>query len=88
MTVWLWDACGSDRRGLGVTDDETTARLAAEACLRSGGADTARVERALLMSGARGLTPGYQRTGRGWTARRRDGRVTWTPFSAPELTAS
>jgi len=71
-----------------VTDDEARAHLAAEACLRSGAADTARVESALFMSGARVLTPGYRRTGHGWTARRRDGQVTWTPFSAPGLAAS
>ena len=88
MTVWLWDAYGPARTGLGVTDDEVRARLAAEACLRSGGADTARVEHALLISGICVLTPGYRRTGRGWMARRRDGRVTWTPFCAPDPAAS
>jgi len=77
MTVWLWDA-GAAR---GVTDDETRAREAAEAFIRSGRADTARVERASLVTEVRALTTGYARTGQGWTAQpRRNGPIRWVPL--------
>ena len=88
MIVWLWDACGPGRGALGVTSDRARALRIAEAHLRSEQASVVKVEAALLMSGICVLTPGYQRTGHGWTARRRASRVTWTPFGAPELAAS
>jgi hypothetical protein len=82
MIVWLWAACGPARNGIGITDDEARARQAAETFLGTGQASSARVEMARAYLGVRTLTSGYERTGRGWTARRRDGRVTWTPFTA------
>jgi hypothetical protein len=82
MIVWLWAACGPARRGLGVTDDETRARQAVEAILNSGDASSARVEMAAAHLGIRTLTSGYEPTGHGWTARRRDGRITWAPITA------
>lgn len=90
MIVWLWDASGSARVTRGVTDDETTARHAAETCLRSGQARSAAVEKAHAVLGVRSLTSGYERTGDGWTAeRRQDGRISWTPLpGSPELAAS
>lgn len=85
VIVWLWDA----GTGRGVTDDESRARQAAEAFMRSGQADTARVERASLVTEVRTLTTGYARTGQGWTAQpRRNGLIRWTPLTdAPEQAA-
>ncbi|WP_300603448.1 hypothetical protein [Trebonia sp.] len=77
MIVFLWDAGNAH----GVTDDESRARQAAGACLISGQATTARVERAVTVLGICTLTTCYQRTGDGWSARRRDGRITrWQKF--------
>jgi hypothetical protein len=86
VIVWLWDA-GSAR---GVTDDESRARRAAEAFMRSGRADTARVEKALAVTGISALASGYLRTGHGWTAQpRRDGLIRWVPLpAAPQRVAS
>jgi hypothetical protein len=81
VIVWLWDADGPARSGRGVTGNGEAARQAAEAFLRGGHASAARVERAVSMPGVRALTAGYQRTGDGWTAVHRDGRVTWIPFA-------
>lgn len=91
MIVWLWDAGGAVHSGRGITDDEARARQAAEAWLRDGHADCARVEMALTVLGAATLTFGYERTGEGWAATgHRDGQVTWMPFTAtrPELAVS
>ena len=90
MIVWLWDASGSARVVRGVTDDEATARNAAETCLRSGQARSAAVEKAHAVLGIRSLASGYERTGDGWTAeRRQDGRISWTPLpGSPDLAAS
>jgi hypothetical protein len=82
MIVWLWDAAGPHRAGRGVTDNDTSARLAAEACIRSGDATAARVERAVTVLGVPTLSAGYQRTGHGWAARPRDGQITWEPLPA------
>jgi hypothetical protein len=82
--VFLWDA----GRCRGVTDDVARARQAAEACIASGQAGTARVELAQLVTGFAALTSHYKRTGEGWRTRDADGRVTWVPFSNPELAAS
>lgn len=81
MIVWLWDACepGQFR---GVTDDETRAREAAEACLTSGQANAARVEKAFAVFGITTLADSYRRAGEGWRADRRNGRVAWVPFAA------
>jgi hypothetical protein len=89
MIVFLWDAHSPAREGHGVTDDEETARQAAEAFLNTS-EGTARVEQALLVLGIRALTSGYQRTGQGCTAQpRRNGPVRWVPLSdSPELAAS
>lgn len=84
MIVWLWDACGPARSGRGVTDDDARARQTAEACTRGSQASAARAEsaRTILASGT--LTFAYERTGEGWAAQRhRDGRITWTAFTAP-----
>lgn len=90
MIVWLWDAPGPTRAARGVTDDEATARRAAETCLRSGQARSAAVEKAHAVLGVRSLTSGYERTGDGWTAEcRQDRRISWTPLpGSPELAAS
>lgn len=82
MTVWLRDA-GSAR---GVTDDESRAQEATTACMYGTGADNARVERALLVTGVRTLTLSYYRTGAGWSARRHsDGGIRWIPLlTTPE----
>ncbi len=80
MIVFLWDACGPGRFR-GVTDDEGRARQAAEACLADGRAQSARVELARSVLDIPDLTTDYQRTGQGWMALRRDGRVTWAPFT-------
>jgi hypothetical protein len=81
MIVWLWDADGSGRRGLGVSDDQGRARQAAEACLRSGQADAARVEAAVVVDGTCTLTAGYQRTGQGRQAQRGPrGGIRWEPL--------
>jgi hypothetical protein len=87
VIVYLWDACGPGQFR-GVTDDEARARQAAEACLASGRASGAQVELAHLVTGFAALTSHYQRTGEGWRTRDADGRVTWVPFSNPELAAS
>jgi hypothetical protein len=68
VIVWLWDAPGLARTARGVTDDEATARRAAETCLRSGQARSAAVEKAHAVLGVRSLTSGHERTGDGWTA--------------------
>lgn len=90
MIVWLWDAPGPARAARGVTDDEATARRAAETCLRSGQARSAAVEKAHAVLGVQSLTSGYERTGDGWTAEcRQDGRISWMPLpGSPELAAS
>jgi hypothetical protein len=82
VILWLWDA-GSMH---GVTDDESHARKSARACMGGSAADTARVERATLVTGVRTLAIVYRRTGTGWLARRdSSGRIRWTPLqAAPE----
>jgi hypothetical protein len=83
MTVWLWDALGPVRSGLGVSGDLATARRAAEECLISGQASAVRVEKALAVLGTKTLTSRYHRTGRGWQARRAaDAGVRWEPLTA------
>jgi hypothetical protein len=84
VIVFLWDVPTSGGTARGITDDEARARQAAEAWLRAG-ADSARVERATLRHGGAWLTDGYHRTGSGWTARARDGRIKWVAFSAAAL---
>ncbi len=87
MIMFLWDACGAGQFR-GVTDDKAKAQHAAEACITSGLACSARVEMARAVLGVHSLTTGYYRTGRGWAAEHRDGRVTWVPFTeSPELEA-
>jgi hypothetical protein len=77
IIVFLWDA-GSF---CGVSDDEKRARRAAAACIRSGHATVARVEKALALPGTYTLVFDYHRTGTGWIGRRRsDGRVSWVPL--------
>lgn len=86
MIVYLWDAPGPGRSAGGVCGDETRAREAAEACLRSGWATSARVDAALLATSARTLQPLYERTGTAWQARPVDGELRWDP--APPAEAS
>lgn len=80
MIVYLWDAAGPGRFR-GVTDSDAGARCAAEQCMASGQADGAQVELAHLVTGFAALTSHYRRTGHGWAAERRDGRVRWVPFT-------
>jgi hypothetical protein len=82
VIVWLWDA-GSVK---GVTDNESHAIKVAEVSMRGSGVATARVESAVLVTGVRTLTMGYQRTGMGWSARRiTNGRISWQALkAAPE----
>jgi hypothetical protein len=80
--LFLWDVRTPGGSARGVTDDETRARLAASAWVRAVG-DTARVERAVPLAGGGWLTDGYRRLGSGWSARLRDGRVTWAAFTEP-----
>jgi hypothetical protein len=91
VIVWLWDANGPARTARGVTDDEARARAGAEAFVRSGHANVARVERALARLGIESLTSDYVRMGDGWIVEHhRDGRIAWMPFAAPlsEMAAS
>jgi hypothetical protein len=79
MIVWLWDA-GS---GHGISDDDGSARAAAETLIRDGQAASARVEMAVLNS-VRALDTGYGRLGRGWTAHPRPGgQVRWVQLPDP-----
>lgn len=74
-SVWLWDAFGPVR-SRGVTDNPGAARRAAEGCLHTG-ADSARVENALMVLSASSLTYNYARLGTGWSARLRNDRISW-----------
>lgn len=87
MLLWLWDASGPGRYR-GITDDETRARAAAEACINSGQAASARVERACLVMDGWWLHSQYHRTGTGWTARRSAAGVRWATLTAAERAAS
>lgn len=77
MLLWLWDA----DRYHGVAGDETRARQAAADCLISGRAHTASVEAASLTLGVSSLTDTYIRSGIGWTGRRSERDVRWTPLA-------
>jgi hypothetical protein len=81
MIVWLWDACGPERSGRGVTDDEARAIQRAEMLMRSGQANVAKVESARADLGIRTLTSGYRRTGQGWHARCGDSGIRWEPLA-------
>jgi len=76
MLLWLWDAGHCH----GVAGDETRARRAAGECLIRGQAQTASVEAASLTLGVSSLTDTYVRSGIGWTGRRSDRGVRWTPL--------
>jgi hypothetical protein len=80
MLLWLWDAF-SPGQYRGVTDSETSARRAAEACITRGLATAARVESARFAMNA-GLHASYQRTGNAWTARASGQRVRWSSVAA------
>lgn len=77
MMLWLWDASDPGQYR-GITDNETSARSAAAACITSGQATAARVEPALFAIDG-GLSSGYQPTGTAWTARASGQRVRWVP---------
>ena len=81
MIVWLWSASGPGRI-TGVTDDNHAARTAAAVCITSGRAESATVEAASLVLGVSSMTDFYQRTGTGWTGRRSERGVRWTPLAA------
>jgi hypothetical protein len=80
VIVWLWDAT-EPGRSHGITDNEARARAAAETCMRTGSASTARVEQARLRTGGFWLTSHYQRTGAGWSARQGSSGITWIPLA-------
>jgi hypothetical protein len=80
LLVWLWEADGPGRFR-GVSDDEDEARQAAARCLISGQAQTASVEAATLALGVSSVEDAYQRAGVGWTGRRTDRGVRWTPLA-------
>lgn len=80
MLLWLWDTCGPGHCR-GVTDDESKARRAAEACIARGLATAARVEPARFAMNA-GLHASYQRTGIAWAARVSGQGVRWFPVPA------
>jgi hypothetical protein len=80
MRLWLWDAGNYH----GVTNDEDCALECAEHWMRDG--DDARVELAILTTSFHRLTAEHVRTGIGWTGRRTDGTVTWTPLGVRPLT--
>jgi hypothetical protein len=80
MIVYLWDACGLDRRARGVTDaGKAHALQLAEEALRSAGVAEVLVEEACAVLGIRTLEHGYQRTGVVWRGRitHVGGRVAW-----------
>jgi hypothetical protein len=81
VIVWLWDACGPERCGRGVTDDKARAIEAAEACLHTGHANVARVEAAQFVLGITTLATGYLRTGEGLRARSGDTGIRWQPLA-------
>jgi hypothetical protein len=82
VILYLWDVRTLGGSARGVTDDEKQARLAASAWMLAAGV-TGRVERATPLTGGAWLTDGYRRLGSGWSARLRDGRVTWVAFREP-----
>jgi len=88
MIVWLWDVCGPESCGHGVSDDEGRAKRIAEDYLHNGTATVAKVESAFLDIGIRTLIDGYARTGRGWRARAGKRSVRWERFTSTELAAS
>ena len=81
MIVWLWSTSGPGRF-TGVTDDDHAARTAAAAYITSGRAESATVEAASLVLGVSSMTDFYQCTGTGWTGRRSNWGVRWTPLAA------
>lgn len=81
MLLWLWDA----DRYHGVAGDETRARQAAAKCLISGQAQMATVEAGSLTLSASSMTDTYIRSGIGWTARRTERGVYWTPLVAQAM---
>jgi hypothetical protein len=82
VILYLWDVQTLGGTARGVSDDEERARLAASAWMLATGV-AGRVERATPLAGGGWLTDGYRRLGSGWSARLRDGRVTWVAFSEP-----
>ena len=87
-TVWLWETHGPARSASGVTDDDGTARDAAQEGIITTGAATATVEQATHQAGGGWMRSGYHRTGTGWTAKRHGNRIRWTRFHRPEKAAS
>jgi hypothetical protein len=81
VIVYLWDAPGPKCSVRGVTDNRSRAVKAAEECVLSGRADSARIEEARPMLGYTEMTSGYHRLGRGWMGSLRDGGIAWEPFA-------
>lgn len=84
MIVYLWTAvarnCAAPRGSLGISDDDRSARLAAEECLRAGDARLAFVEAARRMT-TRTFAHRYEPTGAGWWATPGPaGEVAWVRF--------
>jgi hypothetical protein len=87
--MYIWTAPGGGaagiRRATGVSDDQTRAREAAEAALRTGLARTACIERVYTAQAVPALSLCYARTGTGWRAQvGQAGGVVWTPFTTTE----
>lgn len=80
MILYLWDVRTLGGSACGVTDDEKQARLAASAWMLANDGVAGRVERAAPLAGGARLMDGYRRLGSGWSARLRNGRVTWVAF--------
>jgi hypothetical protein len=81
MLLWLWDASNPGQYH-GVTDNETSARKAAETYINNGQATVARIEPAHLVMDGWWLHSRYQRTGTGWTARRSGRGVCWVQVTS------
>lgn len=88
MIVWIWDASGPAVGACGVAGTAEAARSAAGSVLAAGRAETARVERAVLVISTGPLTYDYWPDGHTWTARLNAGRAAWThTFRSPEQVA-
>lgn len=95
--MYIWTAPGGGpadiRRATGVSDDQTRAREAAEAALRSvqagkGQAGTAYIERVYTALATPALSLCYVSTGTGWRAQVGEaGRVEWTPYTTAGVSA-
>jgi hypothetical protein len=86
VIIYIWTAPGGGaagiRRATGVSDNQTRAREAAEAALRTAQAATACIERVHTELAVSALSLCYVRTGTGWRAQvGQTGGIVWTPFT-------